>query len=271
MVEGDRKIVGEGSFGEDEWSEQPGKYFVDMSVLPEYQGKGIGKRLYQYLSAELVAWQPTKLVTQAREDKTRARRFLEDRGFRVAMRYPISELESGSFDASRFAHRVHRAEQSGIRIVPLVELMKEDPQWKQKIYDLDVKILKDVPSPDPITPPPLAEYEANVINSPEFMPEAWFLALDGQTYVGVSTLWRNLAEKARLGTGLTGVLPAYRRRGIATALKVRAVKFAQAYGNATIETGNEEHNPMLALNLELGFKPTPAWLDYVKRLDEGSD
>jgi hypothetical protein len=31
---------------------------------------------------------------------------------------------------------------------------------------------------------------------------------------------------------------------------------------ATIETSNEEDSPMFALNLKLGFKPKPAWIDY---------
>jgi hypothetical protein len=35
-----------------------------------------------------------------------------------------------------------------------------------------------------------------------------------------------------------------------------------------IETYNEENNPMYALNLALGFKPQPAWLEFEKRLKE---
>ena len=68
--------------------------------------------------------------------------------------------------------------------------------------------------------------------------------------------WISLAEPAKLYTGLTGVLRSHRRRGIATALKVTALEMAKARGVRTLETDNEENNPMYLLNVELGFEPT---------------
>ena len=47
-----------------------------------------------------------------------------------------------------------------------------------------------------------------------------------------------------------------------------SIEFAQAYGAQWIETSNEENNPMLQLNLRLGFQPAPAWLSFEKRLDD---
>jgi hypothetical protein len=57
----------------------------------------------------------------------------------------------------------------------------------------------------------------------------------------------------------------YRRRRIATALKLRTIDYAQRRGARTIETSNEEHNPMYQLNLRLGFRPRPAWVSYRAR------
>ncbi|MCD4691179.1 GNAT family N-acetyltransferase, partial [bacterium] len=78
--------------------------------------------------------------------------------------------------------------------------------------------------------------------------------------------WIALADPTKLHTGLTGTVRSHRRRGIATALKVAAIDLAKKRGVATIETDNEENNPMYALNVELGFEPQPAWLDFTKRL-----
>ena len=60
----------------------------------------------------------------------------------------------------------------------------------------------------------------------------------------------------------------YRRRGIATALKLRSIEFAKAYGAKELKTDNEENNPMYQLNLSLGFRPKPAFLSYKKSLTD---
>ena len=70
-----------------------------------------------------------------------------------------------------------------------------------------------------------------------------------------------------MAIGLTAVLPPYRRRGIALALKLRGIRYAQAVGCPAILTGSEEHNrPMLTLNARLGFVPQPAWITFEKHL-----
>jgi GNAT superfamily N-acetyltransferase len=117
-----------------------------------------------------------------------------------------------------------------------------------------------------MTPTGLEHYVKNVLENPGFMADAYWVALDGDEYVGMSNLWRNLSDPQKLNTGLTGVRRSHRRRGIATALKVRGIKFAQAHGKTAIETGNEEHNPMYQLNLQLGFQPKPAWMDFIRHL-----
>ena len=50
------------------------------------------------------------------------------------------------------------------------------------------------------------------------------------------------------------------------AASVKAIEVAKADGFETIETSNEENNPMYQLNLHLGYKPAPAWLEFERRL-----
>ena len=89
-----------------------------------------------------------------------------------------------------------------------------------------------------------------------------FFALDGDQFVGLSYLRVRSENPQELETGITGVLRDYRRRGIATALKVKAAAFAQQCGADRIMTMNEEKNPMYELNVQLGFKPLPRWITY---------
>jgi len=67
---------------------------------------------------------------------------------------------------------------------------------------------------------------------------------------------------------LTGVVRTHRRRGVATALKVKGVEWARARGVRVIETDNEENNPMFDLNVALGYRPVPAWAEYHLHLKE---
>ena len=61
----------------------------------------------------------------------------------------------------------------------------------------------------------------------------------------------------------TGVLPAYRGRGIASALKAHSIRWAQDIGAETIRTYNHSANvAMLAINRKLGYMPEPGWICY---------
>ena len=58
----------------------------------------------------------------------------------------------------------------------------------------------------------------------------------------------------------------HRRRGIGTALKIKAMEFADRVGATIIDTMNEENNPMYQLNIEMGFKEITAALTFEKHL-----
>ena len=262
------RVVASGVYGHTHWSFDPDKYFVNVQVDPEAQNRGIGSALYDFLMDELRPRKPAKLVSFTREDRPVAVRFLEQRGFKQVMRIPVSRLESAAFDAARFAEKLASVERSGIAIKTLRELSEEDADWKHKVYELEWVCVQDVPTTDPLTKMPFEQFEKRRLDSPNLLPDAWFVAVDRDRWVGLSVLWKNLADDGLLETGLTGVVRSHRRRGIATAMKVRAIQYAQGHGGATIATDNEENNPMFQLNLQLGFEPKPAHLDFELTLDD---
>ena len=95
----------------------------------------------------------------------------------------------------------------------------------------------------------------------------FFVALDGERYVGMSNLWKSQADPSELYTGLTGVSRSHRRRGIALALKLRAIDYARRNGVRRLKTWNESNNrAMLSINEALGFVKQPAWINYVKQI-----
>ena len=122
-----------------------------------------------------------------------------------------------------------------------------------------------MPDDDLLVNEPFAEFDKS-FEHPDFIPEGYFIAMDGERWVGTSSVWNRRSKPGELYTRLTGVVRSHRRRGIATALKVRAHEFARTTGAETIVTDNEENNPMFDLNVQLGFRPTKAWLQFRKEL-----
>jgi len=266
VVENGQGVLGYGAWGDRDWAYEPGKFFIGIEVHPRHQGRGLGTRLYNYLADQVVQAGPEtiSITSFTREDQDRGQRFLEDRGFSQVMRFNRSRLDVQAFDSGRFMRWVERARQAGIAIKSLAQLAEEVPDWQRKYYDLEVELGKDVPYHDEFTPLAYETYVQGVLGSPNFYPEAAFVALDGERWVGTSALWRNTAKPQRLGTGLTGVSRSHRRLGVATAMKVAAISFAQEKGITEIDTDNEENNPMYQINVQLGFEPVPASLDFLK-------
>ncbi|MCE7989221.1 MAG: GNAT family N-acetyltransferase [Caldilinea sp. CFX5] len=266
LVEMDGIAVAVGHYFENHWQYQPGKYDLDLVVHPDYQGRGIGAAVYDYVTARLAERSPaiTSLVTSTREDQRRALRFLADRGFQTTMRWARSQLTIAAFDFAQFAQAEARPNAAGIHLYSLQELAAQDPTWQYKAYALDQVAGQDAPSPDPMNAVSFESYVENTFGHPGWLPAGCFAAVAGNgMWVGITELGRT-ADPHRLNTPWTAVHPGYRRHGIATALKVRAIRFAQNWGAQTISASNEENNPMYQLNLQLGFTPLPAALTMKK-------
>lgn len=261
-------VVACGGYGQSEDMWHPRKFHIDVDVLPEWQGKGIGSRLYEQIVSALAPFDPLVLRTHARADKARALSFLQHRGFVEEMREWESRLEMASFDPSGFAGAQERVAAQGIAITTLAELKERDPDYARKIFDLDWAVTLDMPAPDTLTQPSFEHWQAAILHSPNALFEAWFVARDGDRYVGESTLWKKQGG-TDLEVGATGVLREYRRRGIALALKLHACAFAQAYGCPEIRTWNAQSNrAMLSINEALGFVKQPAWISYARVVSE---
>jgi GNAT superfamily N-acetyltransferase len=258
-------IVGTGYFREESDNVATGKFLLYAQVRPERQEEGVGSALFDALVGGVDEHRPQILSSFTREDHEVARAFLEKRGFRVSMKEQDSELDLTTWDASRFAGVAEKVRKSGIEILPASELAERDPDWQRKAWELHGEIIPDVPDDDTLVNEPFEVFRKS-FDHPDFIPEGYFLALDGDRWIGMSSVWNRRNKPGELYTRLTGVVRDYRRRGVATALKVRAHEFARSSGAETIVTDNEENNPMYGLNVMLGFRPTKAWLQFRKEL-----
>ena len=259
------EIVAIGDYGQNGGMFHPRKFGVMVMVHPEKQGCGFGKAMYAHVLQAIEPFAPLSVRAFARENMPRPVRFLLDRGFREDMRYFESSLEVRAFDFAPFTGAEEKAAQNGIIVKTLAELMETDPNWKRKFYELTQAVKRDIPRPEPWTPTEFEVWEQQFEN-PDWLPDANFVALDGSKYVGISTIYKKQAD-FDLHTGITGTLSDYRRKGIALALKLQAVRYAKNAGTPAIRTGNETGNlAMLAINEAMGFVKQTAWISFVKVL-----
>lgn len=241
-----------------------GKYHLSITATEKYWSTEYIDSIYyylvNYLNQRSVA--PTHLQTSTRDDRPHEIEFFQSNGFSEVLRTQESELILKDFSVS------NEPENPKVEIKSLRQLSKEDSEWQKKIYGLHTKIQEDVPDVDASTPTSMEDY-LKYFNEPQISMDAWFVAIDNEQWIGMSNLESSKVFPHTMFTDLTGVLRQYRRKKIATKLKMKAMQFAKENGIRKIKTWNEAKNPMLQLNYQLGFKPTFAWLLFEKEVKKG--
>jgi mycothiol synthase len=216
--------------------------WADIAVVPERRGMGIGSAVLGYVSERARGLGKDVLQIQVVKSDERSRSFLERRGFR---RVGGEEAVSLRLDAPQ----PPSVPPDGIRIFS----RRERPEVVEAMYEVYVECDQDVPgSTGPLT---LEGWRALDIDRPSRSPDLSFVAFDGDEVVGyvVADLFGDEGHH-----GFTAVKRAWRRRGVATALKRAQIAAARELGLKLLVTGSEERNlPMRTLNAKLGYQPDP--------------
>jgi mycothiol synthase len=261
----DGRVVGRAEASPNPWQFHPRKYQLRLEVDAAHRRQGVGGALLARTVDALRAEDALLLRAVATEDDAEAVGFLTRRGFREVWREIPSELDLAGVDGAPFADR---AAPAGVAITTLAEELARDPLVLRELYELHAFCNRGQQELDGITPRPFEEFVSGQVEGPQAMPEAWYLARDGGGLVGMSSLERLPDAPDTLEPGYTAVHPAHRRRGIALALKLRAIEHARAHGFRAIKThSNAINTGMLALNTARGFRPGPAMVTFELRLD----
>ena len=255
------EIVARGDY----WHEPDSrKHHFALYVVPASQETAVPAQMQQYLLHQIEKMEPHKVASEPLEDEHYRIQLLEASGFELMMRFPRSAQDVGHVNLVDYEPVLTAVQQLGICFVTLTDVMGRDPAWQHNIWQLFSQIEQDIPTPHHEEPTPFNQY-ADYYKGDDFRPDSWAIAMDGNgDYVGMSVVNVMAKRPHGLFAGITGVIRSHRRRKIATALKLQSIKYAQQNGFRTIYTDNEENNPMFQLNLELGFKPLPAWVYYEK-------
>jgi mycothiol synthase len=238
---------------------RPGRTEMRLMVAPEHRRRGIGSRLYERALTFAQEWQAQSIRAAYMEHTPDepAASFLLKRGFVELQRYWPSCLDVNTCDLSPFLDREPRLIAQGARFFTYADVPDTDEN-RRRLFELEEESRADIP---------LVETEPCEPDS----YENWVLDLQKKDLATIE-----LAEMDGLWVGMTGstswmftgVRRDYRGRGIAIALKVRAIQAARRRGVERLETENHANNlPMLAINRKLGFQFGVPEVECIKRLD----
>jgi GNAT superfamily N-acetyltransferase len=158
-----------------------------------------------------------------------------------------------AFSVADHAPLLDRLSSEGFEILALQELEDVGVDWRRPFYEMELELDQDIPVPEPLLPEPFEEFAERSKNPLRYPLDSLFVARQNGELVGVSMLYPSRVVPERMHTGLTGVRRPYRRKGLARAMKVRAMQWAKEHGKRTVFADNEQDNPMLQLNRSLGF------------------
>jgi len=247
----------------------PRKFMISIWVDPTEQGKGIGSAIYDGLAKELDDLDAMVVWTMNKEDLPRHRNFFLKRGFQEKMRDWESRLDLSAIDLSKFHGYFEKMSREGITFTTLAEVLSHGTGSLTKLHELVQLITVDMPREVAFTPLSFEQWKALEFNSPRLLPEGYVIAKHGPDFVGLSVVYRNEKDPQNLTQGDTGVRREYRGRGIATALKLKVIEYAQKNGYENVKTWNDSTNAaMLAVNTKLGFKRHVGWIRMEKVLHE---
>jgi mycothiol synthase len=258
-------MAGVAFVGHETMAHREGKFLVNLRVDPAWQGQGVGKALYQAVLDHLAPLAPQELHADVWQAHPRSARFLTERGFVEVWRRIDNTLAVTNFDFTPYAELEARLHASGITIQAYAELAA-DPDRLQKLYELDAILWQDVPYFGQIpVKRSLPEFKAQEVDHPHYLPEACFIAVKDGEFIGYSNLTENVEG---LNTEMTGVLRAYRGQGVASLLKLAAIRYTQAQGHQQLGTVNDAVNiAVIRLNEKFGFRPTGGMIRFAQKMN----
>ena len=236
----------------------PRRYFLRLAVDPRLRRQGIGALIWTQLRAELDE-RSAKVVCLWADDGTACREFIVRRGFVEVVRSYEQVVALATAPLQLTAAEAAVAAR-GIRIETLSELRdRGGDESLPRIHELYTESRVDQPSLGKVTARPFEDWRREVFDELGALPDAYFVASNGERLVGCSAAHPSGEDVLRIL--ITGVVPEYRRQGIARLLKLRVHAWARAHGYREIHTSTA-NVAVVALNTALGYAIVGSWGGY---------
>lgn len=230
------------------WHSPEGVARGSVAVAPEFRRAGVGSALLDALSVWACDLGYVDLMGPVKETDDVSLAWARRRGFVEIGRNSILALD------------LTRAMQPTVHAPDGIEVVSwaERPDAAAGMYAVALEAYPDVPGEEDAEVAPFEEWLAMDMQGAGDRPEATFVALAGDDVVAYAKLSLSLARPTVAMHDMTGVLRAWRGRGIARALKAAEIAWAMENGYERLETQNEERNePIRRLNERYGYVVEP--------------
>jgi GNAT superfamily N-acetyltransferase len=258
------QVVGFADLSPAWWTARPDIYALDLRVDVPTRGQGIGTLLLGEVLSRLDELRAVRVAGWVREDAVEGRRFAARHGFRETgeidqdFRLHVPEARADAYPGVQ-----ERLQREGLHILSLAEIGMDD-EFLAGLHALWADWGDAPPDPERLRRSH-ASWREHVLLAPALSPETHWVALDGRRPVGMTFLKRLDADAAE--NDYTGVASTYRGRGIAPALKLHAIAWAQEHGVRWFYTSSEVGNGrMIAINTRLGYRPGARRLEIARDL-----
>ena len=247
-----------------------GSWRVTLRVAPEWRRRGVARSLLTRIEGHAREKGAKRLISAVRGDEPEGAAFAEANGYRPFHQRIDAYIEIASFDASKFEDPDEIARRAGVELATFAEKQSGTPEeteaFQRGLLPVIWEMARDVPAPTPMPaqPPPFEVARKMFFEGPGNDPASTIVALRDGRPVGVTATM--VKENGAAYTNFTGVVRAERGKGLALAMKLRALRELRTRGVKLFGTTNDEANAaMRGINKRLGYVPEPPTTMYEKR------
>ncbi len=246
---------------------ESGLFYLHVAIAPDTRRQGAGTQVHDAVRAFASDHGATRLRAEVSDTLPEGLAFGQAMGYSIERHIFESTLQVADFDERPFLSALEAMEAAGVRFFSLAEI-GDTREAREQLWSLERTITLDVPGGSEASSRPFEMWERQVVESGHYLAEGELVAAYGDEWIGMAALL-DYPESGMMYHGITGVLPEYRGKGLATALKLLAIRLARARGATILRTNNDAENaPMLAINRKLGYHPEPGYYRLVAHLDD---
>ena len=245
--------------------------FFTLNIDPEYNTQQTRELLYNRMLEEIASFNSNKILTGIYEHPNYdlLKQFLIDNKFKLVQTNREYSCDITKINIEKYRPLIEKLEAEGIKFYDSRDELNQFSDHYRKLEQLIWTYSKDFPIPNGVehTRKPFEQAMKIQLDFEENNYGTEIIAVNDGKYIGSTDIEVYFKTEPHKGwTGGLGVLTEFRRKGIATALKIKAIERLLQKGVTELRTDNEENNPMYKINVALGFELVPFSLEYMKEI-----
>jgi GNAT superfamily N-acetyltransferase len=242
----------------------PELWLIGMVIAPTYRRRGIGSFIYTHLVEQLRRRDAQRLITHVYTNQQDGLRFVARRGFREIGSSLNYQLNVAATNSSGWENPDALVADQGLRFARLDQFPRHG--LAERLLPLWNRTRPDQPQYWPYIAYAAPRLEREMLEPAEVALPHSFVIVAPDNQIIALALNACVADNC-LCTIYVGVDPDFRRRKLATALKLKLIAHARAHGIDVLAAENDAGNAaMRAINQRLGYQHVSELVVYQKLL-----